>query len=258
MAGKIIVSTVQSDTDNSISFVANTGATIFSANISHGIAGSFIADGSITGPKIGLTAINANNIVDGAVTVSKGGTGLSTLTANSILIGNGTSSPQLIAPGTSANVLTSNGTNWVSSTPSVPSAGTGPAFNAYQSSQQSVNVNTWTKVNLQTELFDTNSNFASNRFTPTVEGYYQINGGVCLETNTLATYVSCAIYKNGVSFAPSSTAKGDAVLLLACNVSTVVYLNGSTDYIELYYYGKDGILYLNQSTYLCGALVRAA
>jgi len=115
MAGKIIVSTLQSDTDNSISFVANTGATIFSANISHGIAGSFIANGSITGPKIGLTAINSNNIVDGAVTVSKGGTGLSTLTANSILIGNGTSSPQLIAPGTSANVLTSNGTNWISS-----------------------------------------------------------------------------------------------------------------------------------------------
>jgi hypothetical protein len=61
MAGKIIVSTLQSDTDNSISFVANTGATIFSANISHGIAGSFIADGSITAAKI----------ADGAVTSSQ-------------------------------------------------------------------------------------------------------------------------------------------------------------------------------------------
>ena len=76
-----------------------------------------IVGGAVTGDKIGLTAINANNIVDGAVTVSKGGTGLSTLTANSILIGNGTSSPQFIAPGTSANVLTSNGTNWTSSAP---------------------------------------------------------------------------------------------------------------------------------------------
>lgn len=52
MAGKIIVSTLQSDTDNSISFVANTGATIFSANLSHGIAGSFIGDGSITSSKL--------------------------------------------------------------------------------------------------------------------------------------------------------------------------------------------------------------
>ncbi len=71
MAGKIVVSTVQSDTDNSISFVANTGATIFSANLSHGIAGSFIADGSITASKIADGAIVATEIADGAVTSSK-------------------------------------------------------------------------------------------------------------------------------------------------------------------------------------------
>lgn len=71
MAGKIIVSTLQSDTDNSISFVANTGATIFSANLSHGIAGSFIADGTITAAKIADGAIVATEIADGAVTSSK-------------------------------------------------------------------------------------------------------------------------------------------------------------------------------------------
>jgi hypothetical protein len=71
MAGKIIVSSVQSDTDNSISFVANTGATIFSANLSHGIAGSFIADGTITAAKIADGAIVATEIADGAVTSSK-------------------------------------------------------------------------------------------------------------------------------------------------------------------------------------------
>jgi hypothetical protein len=65
MAGKIIVSTLQSDTDNSISFVANTGATIFSANISHGIAGSFIANGSITGAKIALGTITGDDIATG-------------------------------------------------------------------------------------------------------------------------------------------------------------------------------------------------
>ena len=71
MAGKIVVSTLQSDTDNSISFVANTGATIFSANLSNGIAGSFIGAGSITGDKIGATAINANNIVNATITGAK-------------------------------------------------------------------------------------------------------------------------------------------------------------------------------------------
>lgn len=48
------------------------------------------------------------------VTVPQGGTGLTTLTANNLLVGNGTSTPQFIAPGTSTNVLTSNGTSWVS------------------------------------------------------------------------------------------------------------------------------------------------
>ena len=49
--------------------------------------------------------------------VAGGGTGLSTLTANNVILGNGTSSPTFVAPGTTGNVLTSNGTTWVSSTP---------------------------------------------------------------------------------------------------------------------------------------------
>jgi len=48
---------------------------------------------------------------------ASGGTGLSTLTANSVLLGNGISSVQLIAPGTAKNVLTSNGTTWASTAP---------------------------------------------------------------------------------------------------------------------------------------------
>lgn len=52
-----------------------------------------------------------------AVAVNRGGTGSSTLTANNVLLGNGTSALQVVAPGTNGNVLTSNGTTWVSSTP---------------------------------------------------------------------------------------------------------------------------------------------
>lgn len=49
--------------------------------------------------------------------VSSGGTGLSTLTANNVILGNGTSTPSFVAPGTSGNVLTSNGTTWASTAP---------------------------------------------------------------------------------------------------------------------------------------------
>jgi hypothetical protein len=50
--------------------------------------------------------------------VANGGTGLTTLTANNVILGNGTSNVQFVSPSTNGNVLTANGTTWVSSTPS--------------------------------------------------------------------------------------------------------------------------------------------
>ena len=55
--------------------------------------------------------------VTGTLPVANGGTGASTLAANRVLLGNGTSALQTVAPSTSGNVLTSNGTTWVSSAP---------------------------------------------------------------------------------------------------------------------------------------------
>jgi hypothetical protein len=52
-----------------------------------------------------------------ALTVAQGGTGSATLTANNVLLGNGTSALQVVAPSTTGNVLTSNGTTWISSSP---------------------------------------------------------------------------------------------------------------------------------------------
>lgn len=46
--------------------------------------------------------------------VASGGTGAATLTANNVILGNGTSAVNFVAPGSSGNVLTSNGTTWVS------------------------------------------------------------------------------------------------------------------------------------------------
>jgi len=53
------------------------------------------------------------------LTVAQGGVGAATLAANYVLLGNGTSAVQTVAPSTSGNLLTSNGTTWVSSAPSV-------------------------------------------------------------------------------------------------------------------------------------------
>jgi hypothetical protein len=62
------------------------------------------------------------------VGVASGGTGLATLTANNVILGNGTSTPSFVAPGTSGNVLTSNGTTWASTAPAASGATKGQAI----------------------------------------------------------------------------------------------------------------------------------
>ena len=55
--------------------------------------------------------------VTGTLPVANGGTGANTLTANNVILGNGTSAPLFVAPGSSGNLLTSNGTTWASTAP---------------------------------------------------------------------------------------------------------------------------------------------
>ena len=111
----------------------------------------------------------------------------------------------------------------------------GPAFSAYNGSNQSISNNTYTKLQFPSEEYDTNNNFdnATNyRFTPTVAGYYQISG--CFQVATQAEkYVM--IYKNGVI----NKAGNDLIGWIA-SVSATVYFNGSTDYVELYGYVGGG------------------
>lgn len=59
-------------------------------------------------------SLSAGSLAVGTVPVANGGTGATSLTANNVLLGNGTSAIQVVAPGTSGNVLTSNGTTWTS------------------------------------------------------------------------------------------------------------------------------------------------
>lgn len=66
--------------------------------------------------------------VSGTVAVANGGTGATSLTANNVILGNGTSAVQVVAPGTSGNVLTSNGTTWVSQSLSADPIGTFKEF----------------------------------------------------------------------------------------------------------------------------------
>lgn len=76
--------------------------------------------GAITSSNATITGGTITGITD--ITVADGGTGASSITANSVILGNGTSalSGNLVAPSTSGNVLTSNGTTWTSAAPVDP------------------------------------------------------------------------------------------------------------------------------------------
>lgn len=109
-------------------------------------------------------------------------------------------------------------------------AGTGPAFSAYQSSVQALAANTYTKIQFQTESYDTASaydNATNYRFKPLVAGYYQVNAS--LAAGSIVTNVNVSIYKNG-----SVDSYGSNPVCGSNTISALVYLNGSTDYIEIY------------------------
>jgi hypothetical protein len=86
------------------------------------------------------TFVNAATNVTGTLPIANGGTGLATITANNVILGNGTSAVQVVAPGTSGNILTSNGTTWSSTVPAITLAGT-QTFSGAQTFTGGINVN---------------------------------------------------------------------------------------------------------------------
>jgi hypothetical protein len=137
-------------------------------------------------------------------------------------------------------------------------SGNMPTFSYYQSSAQTLSAATFTKITFTSSAtygWDTTGGmYASSRFTPTISGYYQINGAVY--TTTSQTSALCLIYKNGSAYKQGYQGAGTG---LGC--SGVVYCNGSTDYIEIYAYLNLGGTLLNsnsQYTWFDGSLIRNA
>jgi hypothetical protein len=101
--------------------------------------------GSVTAT---LQAVTGTLYVSGGtdVSVADGGTGSSSLTANNVLLGNGTSPLQVVAPGTSGNVLTSNGSTWQSTAPAA-------SVSAATQTDQETSTSTTTFVSPGTQQF---------------------------------------------------------------------------------------------------------
>lgn len=114
------------------------------------------------------------------------------------------------------------------------------AFSAYRNGTQALTAATPTKVQLNTEetpgdshnFFDSTTNF---RFQPTVAGWYDINGAVLFPTNVAGNYAIALLYKNGAVYKRLAQVQwGGTTQNLQASGAAKVYLNGSTDYVELW------------------------
>jgi hypothetical protein len=182
-----------------------------------------------------------------------------------VIAGNTSGTITLDAPnvaGTTVLTLpTANGTVLTTATPF--SNGQGPAFYVYRTADQSGTIFGATKIQFNTELFDTANCFDSTtnyRFTPNVAGYYQINGlaGYVLNSTQIFYLV---LYKNGGIYTRGSQIQFNTNGSLSL-YSNLVYLNGTTDYIEMYIYNQSGSTQTlagnGEISYFSGFLARGA
>jgi len=136
-------------------------------------------------------------------------------------------------------------------------AGNGPAFYVTQSATSALTGATWNKVTFTSETFDTNNNYdtSTSRFTPTVAGYYQLNAVV---TSASIVIQVTALYKNGSQQVRGPFSNNSAVS--GSSVSGLIYMNGSTDYVEVYCYNGGSTTTTDGNTNLSfnGFLARAA
>jgi hypothetical protein len=116
-----------------------------------------------------------------------------------------------------------------------------PAFEAYLSSAQSISDLTTTKVEFDTEVFDTDNcydNSTNYRFTPTKAGKYFVFTKIGTDTIAGANLdqVRVLIYKNGSTISIANLdARGNTLgSYYTCNDSTVIDMNGSSDYLEIF------------------------
>tara|TARA_R100000231_G_C5258316_1_gene144938 strand:+ start:32 stop:580 length:549 start_codon:yes stop_codon:yes gene_type:complete len=145
----------------------------------------------------------------------------------------------IIADGGDNAIMTSNGSGTL--TLNNAALKNTPAFRAYAGGDQNVSDNTPTKVAISAEDFDTNGNFdhsTNYRFTPTVAGKYFVFGQVhCSNSSGQEINQSIVfIEKNGSELVKNTVDPHNSYRAndTANYLATLVDMNGSSDYLELW------------------------
>jgi hypothetical protein len=161
----------------------------------------------------------------GTLSADRGGTGATSLTANNVLLGNGTSALQVVAPGTNGNVLTSNGTTWQSSTPATPPAQVYPGAGMAVSTGTAWGTSKTTPSGDVVGTSDTQTLTNKTLTSPVITQNIQV-----ISTNTTAVKSRTYVFTATLTLTlPASPAAGDTVAVQNSSGTTtaVIARNGS-------------------------------
>lgn len=169
----------------------------------------------------------------GAWAVSSGGSGMTNpmTTLGDLIYGGVSGTPSRLGAGAAGDILTIVG--------GLPAWGAPDIVSAYQSIAQTIPNNTiFTKINLDSELVDSGGAFdtSTSRFQPTKAGYYLVIGGIVYQhsTSEMGKLIVLSAYKNGVRVNNLGITGLSSNTSSGANGCCIVYLNGSTDYVELF------------------------
>ena len=195
------------------------------------------ADGSIQAGKLGSNAVTTAKIQDDAVTLAK----MAGLARGKIIVGDASGDPAALTLGASTHVLTSDGSDaaWAATV----SATNTPSFGAYLAANQGYSNDTWTKITMNTEEWDTDSAFdhtTNYRFTvPAGEGgkysftmstiFDDTGGGAAIGTADIAFYKNGSVFKR----LENKSQGGSRQEFWGVQLSAVLDLSAA-DYIEFY------------------------
>ena len=129
------------------------------------------------------------------------------------------------------NLLVSDGAGTISSGGLITST---PYFQARKTTTQSFSQNVYSAVLFDSEDFDSDGVYdtATGKFQPSDAGYYYIFSQIAFATSGGNEQIN--IYKNGTTVLQwSQFDSGSTANHKAQQVQNIVYLNGSTDYIQI-------------------------
>jgi len=119
-----------------------------------------------------------------------------------------------------------------------------PAFSAYLSGNQSLSNDTFTKLDFDSEEYDSGSVFASNKFTPGVVGKYMISAGASIDSDQSSNCdrIKLAIYKNGSALrVVEPDFRGNPIRRANPTFSYLINVTSTSDYFECYVFHSAAI-----------------